>query len=105
MRSLCRLPLLVLIGLVGFFGVTASKTALSVQPSLGRLIRLDVVGPQDVKVMLEAFLTGQNLLLVDDDNVVRLRVRATKEVAGHPRNARVRVVINRLERSYKRRTA
>ena len=99
MRSLNKLRLLVLIGLLGFISVTASKTALAVQQgaSQGRLIGLDVVGPQDVKVMLEGFLTSQNLVLVDDDHVARLQVRATKEVAGHHRNARVKVVINRLE--------
>jgi hypothetical protein len=99
MRILRTVPFLVLIALVGLFFVTASKTALSVQQEAlrGRLIRLDVRGSQDVKVMLEGFLTSQNLILVDDDRVARLQVRAVKEVAGHPRNATVRYVINRLE--------
>jgi hypothetical protein len=85
--------------MAGLFCVTLSQTALSEQQGTlrGRLIRLDVVGSQDVRVMLEGFLTSQNLILVDDNGVACLHVRAAKEVAGHPRNATVRYVINRLE--------
>ncbi len=94
-----RFPALALIGLAGLFCVSASGTAFSEQQGTlrGRLIKLDVVGSQDVRVMLEGFLTSQNLLLVDDDGVACLHVRASKEVAGHPRNATVRYVIHTLE--------
>ena len=99
MRIASRLPILALIGFVGLFCVTPSKTALSEQQGTlsGRLIRLDVVGSQDVRAMLEGFLTSRNLILVDDDGVACLHARAAKEVVGPPRNATVRYVINRLE--------
>ncbi len=99
MRISRRLPVLVLIGMVGLLPVRGLGTALSGEQGAlrGRLIKLDVVGSHDVRVMLEGFLTSQDLVLVDDDGVASLQVRATKEVAGHPRNATVRYVINRLE--------
>lgn len=67
------------------------------QPLKGRLVKLQVPGSEDVKNMMENFLTEHDFILVDDEYVPLLKVDAEGIRRGGLRECTVIYRINKLE--------